>query len=440
MKLSPYTRVINLDEDSVCLYNTADRSLVAMPSYAISNGEIVDTIGDENIELLSKMGFFLSRSEACAKGRKEADNSYKLFLSIELNRSCNLRCPYCYQGNSKDCDSLSGGIVELVVRYCEQVLTRRPYTDIYLKVLGGEPTLAKSRFLQLNSAISDFCSSKGIRYHLLVDTNGTNIELFGVLRGYDSILFTIPLTHQKCHDELRRYSDGTGTYLKIIDNVNKLNNLIPQARIILRHNTDANNIELFEEYLDDLKTRCSFEPWISLNYTANLNGDSFENGLSYSEFVKWSSADAINHLLHRNLPVLMSPLTSIEECQYRSRYSLKLFSDGTVGNCAMDYTKPDRSSLEELICAIEEDTRSSFLMHKENSALAGDEECMKCESLFLCGGTKKLPCIQAINSGPCRHSSTPNIDIDEFIRTYYAARERGLGHLFVVFEGKEGYR
>lgn len=440
MILSPYSRVISLDDENVCLYNTVDRSLVALPKCVISGNEIDDSIGTSNIEMLANMGFFISDKDAETKGHAEIDNSHKLFISVELNRTCNLRCPYCYQGGDKRSPQLTEKDIDSLLRYCKLVLEKRPFTDLYLKVLGGEPTLAPDSFIKLHNKFAEFCMSRSIKYHLLIDTNGTCIDLFTSLHDYDSILFTIPLTHQKHHDKSRRNASGEGTYEVIKNNAVELYSALPNAKIVLRHNTDDENILLFEEYLDDIVKSVPFLPWISLNYTANMNGDDFKNELTYSDFIRWSSSEAIDHLLKRKLPILTSPLSSIEECQYRSTYSLKLFSDGTIGNCAMDFNKDNRLSLQELLSDFESNRQCSFLRRKESLSLSKDAECMTCGSLFLCGGTKKLPCIQAIEPGACSHNAAHNIDIDAFIRTYYFAKEKGLGDLFVVFEGKQGYR
>ena len=440
MKLSKYTRVVNLDNGFVYLYATANRAIVALPELAVNDNCVLDDVGKANLRTLEKMGFFASEEEMRKRAMEELDNSNKLFISVELNHSCNLRCPYCYQGTEKHNSRLSPSDIDGLMRYCRWVFETSACSDLYLKVLGGEPTLAWELFEQLHSGVRDLCHICRVKYHLLVDTNGTRVDELSRLSGFDTLLFTIPLTHKACHDKMRYYADKNGSYDDIVDNVNKLHQAFPHSKIILRHNTDGENIRLFPKYIDDISKKCSWKPWVSLNYTGNFNGDEFDNTLDYAQFIEWSCSEAIEVLLRNEMPILTAPLSSIEECQWRSKHSLKLFVDGTVGNCAMSYYESDRPSLESVLAHIDAGKNHDFFLRKRELTLAAQDECLGCASLFLCGGTKKLPCIQAVSPGPCEYDSAHNIDIERFLRTYYDAKERGLGNLFVVFEGGEGYR
>ena len=68
--------------------------------------------------------------------------------------------------------------------------------------------------------VRGFCKSNEVRFHLLVDTNGTRIDDLMTLEGYDSLLLTIPLSYKECHDRVRFDAKGNGTYDAIIENIN----------------------------------------------------------------------------------------------------------------------------------------------------------------------------------------------------------------------------
>ena len=159
--------------------------------------------------------------------------------------------------------------------------------------------------------------------------------------------------------------------------------------------------------------------------------------MTYLDFVEWSSSIAIDALIATEMPVTISPIISIEECQFRSRYSLKLFSDGTVGSCAMSFFDQTRLSIKDLVENFSKE--NEFAIKKSTQAIIADSQCMQCEDIFMCGGTNKLPCIKALNPDLCENKKA-NINLQHFITRYLDCVEMGKSDLFVVFENGESYR
>lgn len=438
MKLSKYVRTINYN-DEVILYNTVDHAMVQLPKVAVKGNELEDILDDDSVSALRKMGY-LVETDTLIESQMESYliNRTKLFISVELNLSCNLSCPYCYQAGTHNGKSVDNCVLEKIVDYANNVYQKEPFSDLFLKILGGEPTLVWKKFEKIYGDFSVFCNEKGVKLHLLVDTNGTMIDDLLTLSGYDSLLFTIPLTAKECHDDVRKDAKGNGTYDLIIENINTIKSEKPEAKIVIRYNVDSQNVKLFDIFLEDIERKLTFKPLISLNYTAELNGKKdFGNEMTYREFVEWSSSNAIDSLIKNKLPVTISPIVSVEECQFRSKYSLKVFSDGTVGSCAMDFFENGRMGIDELVSRIDED--NLFSLKKEKQSIMVDEQCLKCDSIFLCGGTNKLPCIKALDSDLCKDKQF-GINIEKFIKKYMECRENGTSELFVVFENGESYR
>lgn len=438
MKLSKYVRTINYD-DEVILYNTVDHAMVQLPKEAVNGNELEDILDDDSVSALKEMGY-LVETDTLIESQMESYliNRTKLFISVELNLSCNLRCPYCYQAGTHNGKSVDNRVLEKIVDYANAVYQREPFSDLFLKILGGEPTLVWQKFEKIYGDLSAFCNEKGVKLHLLVDTNGTMIDDLLTLSDYDSLLFTIPLTAKECHDDVRKDAKGNGTYNLIIENINIIKREKPEAKIVIRYNVDNENVKLFDIFLEDIERKLTFKPLISVNYTAELNGKKdFGNGMTYREFVEWSSSKAIDSLVKNKMPVTISPIVSVEECQFRSKYSLKVFSDGTVGSCAMDFFENGRMSIDDLVSRIDDD--NPFLLKKKKQSIMVDEQCLKCDSIFLCGGTNKLPCIKALDSDLCKDKHF-GIDIEMFIKKYMECQENGTSELFVVFESGESYR
>lgn len=432
LKLSPYTRVIEISNDETCLYDTISHSVAVVSNeLMVAPGYITDDIDEGSVATLKELGFFTTKQEAVREAITVLSETNKIFISIELNHSCNLRCPYCYQGNDKSNETIDNSAVRCLAKYIRDVHASHPFKEMFVKVLGGEPTLAWGAFGNVHDHFLKLKEELDVVYHLLVDTNGTQIEDLTSLSDYDDLLLTVPLTHISCHDNDRRDAKGNGTYDLILSNMNEFALLKPETKIVLRHNTDGSNYRLFGEYLKDLRDKVSFEPIISLNYTGDFNDDRFKNSLSINEFNDWISSDAIDLLLEYGFKVTIAPLMSIEECQFRSPFSLKLFCDGTIGNCAMDYLDKSRMSIHAGL---------SFLAtQKESLRLTNMRDCLDCHSLYLCGGTKKLPCVQAFEPGRCNGSYEGAVNLKLFMQRYIFAKDHDLSHLFSVFESGESY-
>lgn len=439
MKLSKYSRIIPYNDDEVILYDTICHSVVTLPANYVNHSELSDDCDEDTVAVLKEMGHFVSEQDVSAKIIDYVINSEKLFISIELNLNCNLRCPYCYQAGTRSSELIKIETLDLLMSYFKRVYCEKSFKELDIKILGGEPTLAWDRFMYIYEKARCFCLEKNIKFCVLIDTNGTNIDGILELKGYSSLLLTVPLTQKGCHDSVRFNANGNGTYDDIICNLNTLYLSGKNIKVVLRYNVDANNINCFEEYLSDLRNSLKFVPLISVNYTAELNGGTeFANKLTYADFVKWSSTNAIDLLISAELPITISPNISIEECQFRSKYSLKVFSDDTAGSCAMSYFDDKRETIKEVLEQFNE--TGFFWKAKAKQTLLSDQKCMICCSLFLCGGTKKLPCIQALDDSPCERDGKHSILLDEFLKRYVYYQNEGKGNLFVVFENGESFR
>lgn len=438
MRLSKFVKIVEHNDD-VVLYNTINQAVIALPRQAVEKEEIVVDLDEESIEAL-KESFFLCETDSEITNALPSYliNDKKLFISIELNLSCNLRCPYCYQAGTHSGKVISEDTLDSLVNYVKRVYEESPFEDLYVKILGGEPTLVWNKFDKIYKNLLVFSKATGVRFHLLIDTNCTLVEDLLTLAGYDSLLFTIPLSYKECHDKVRFDAKGNGTYEKIIKNINIIHKKMPDAKIVIRYNVDGNNRDFFKPFLDDIREKLTFKPLVSVNYTAELNGDlKYKNTMSYIDFVEWSSSKAIDDLIMADMPVTISPIVSVEECQYRSKYSFKLFSDGTVGSCAMSFFDNDKLSIQELLKLFSEE--NVFSKKKAVQTIVSDPVCMSCKDIFMCGGTNKLPCMKALNPNLCANKVF-NVNLEMFIKKYLDYTQLGKNEQFLVFENGESYR
>lgn len=427
MRISEYSRIYKIDDDYV-LFNTINKCIVKLEDKYIKDGCLVDDFPDEYVSALRDMGYFISNGDAEARVAQLLEKDKKLIISVEVGLTCNMRCPYCYQGTDKtNRTMLAEKDIEGLMNYYSKVAQVWDFEEIVLKVLGGEPTTLWKTVQNVIGSTSEYCRSNNKKLSLMIDTNGVLVDPILELEGYDSLLLTIPLTNKKCHDRVRRLVNGQGSYDVILANINRIHDTNPDIRMVLRHNTDDENILLFQEYIDDIKTKLTFRPIIDISYTTELGDGGFRNPLKYEDYIEWKSSDAIDILAQRDVDIMVSPLMSYDRCQYRSRYSLKMFSDGTVGGCAMDFFKADRRKISD-IC--------DDLAGMEELCDEFDKEydrCRQCRSFFLCGGGYNLPCIKSLPIGECEVDGAYVVDTELFLRRYLYYRSQNKENLFVGF-------
>ena len=427
MKISKYSRIYDIKDDYV-LFNTINKSIIKIDSKYIMNNCILDDFPTEYVNVLKNMGFFIKDEEVENQIDVILDRDKKLIISVEVGLGCNMRCPYCYQGNDKiSKEVLSEEDIKCLIEYYGVVAEVWDYGEIVLKVLGGEPTTMWNVTKSVIVATSVFCREHNKKLNLMIDTNGVFVDPILELKEYDSLLLTIPLTNKNCHDKVRKLVNGNGSYDVIVSNINKIYETNSNIKIVLRHNTDDENMRVFPEFIDDLKSKLYFSPIIDISYTTELGEGDFKNQLEYNEYIKWKSGRAIDILAERNVAIMASPLMSYDRCQYRSRYSLKLFSDGTVGGCAMDFFKSDRKNIKDICHDLSSLDEMCDLFEREY------ERCKPCKSFFLCGGGYNLPCIKSLPIKECDGDGVYILDIEQFIKKYLYYKANKKENLFVGF-------
>ncbi len=437
-QISKYSRIFTDIDDDVIVYNTINKAIISIPRHCITEGLFLnENISKEEINYLKQNDFI--------EGWCDLDsimNQYEKFetliISLELFLQCNLSCPYCYQIGNTSKRVISKEDLDQLFFYIQNVYIKKKYKTLVFKILGGEPTINWAPAEYIIKKIYNFCENNNVYLKLMIDTNGTMIKNILSLKNYHSLTLTIPLTAKEYHNRNRKYRSGEGTYDDIIHNINTISRTLKNVAIVLRYNIDHENIAYFEDYVKDLKSRLDFTPVISPNYTLNIGEGNFKNKLSHQEFVTWRSSSFIDILVANGFTIVITPYTITDKCQYWSRYSLKMFSDGTIGACAMSFWEKERPKISALSNNIED------IIHLSNGAksyeLFMDKKCRKCTSLFLCGGTYNLPCIKNLGERKCENPDSLHINLKLFLSRYIKYSNEGKSALFVGFNDGNIYR
>lgn len=135
-------------------------------------------------------------------------------LNIEMTRSCNLNCRYCYVNKSDNKEPTSSKIDGLI----KTIKNNTNITDITL--LGGEVFLKPKDLYVILDNVYEINKYRILNVHIL--TNGT--LYYEQLKQYKEIISTLQISidgHRKIHNHNRSFIDGRSSYDKVIENVHK---------------------------------------------------------------------------------------------------------------------------------------------------------------------------------------------------------------------------
>lgn len=409
---SPYVFSVNYPEKECrLLFNTQNSKLAALP--------YPDTrLTARNKRILAEQGFF----DVPPIGENTPGDEKDIVLSLETSLACNLDCPYCYQ-KTKDINKADHLDFDFIAEYISYSFNNWGISVVHLKVLGGEPSLSHTGLLSFLRSLQGL-RAKGLQLHLYIDTNATLLHLFnGFDSLVDSLAFNVPLCHKSVHDVERCDGQGNGTYERIINNIIAYHGRYPQARFVIRHNTN-DNYRLFFDFCDDIALRIPFS-FINVCYT--VESKDYSNPLSYPEYLNWLYTSAIPYIWGKGLPVLNSPIVKMRPCQFFQEGSYKFFSNGTVGRCAVDYWK-DRIGVDEF-------RKQGYRIDKNKRRIAS--QCLECPDLYICPESQNYPCRALVKSDKCLYKQLEKTILTDYLKCLYESHIEGEPERFAGLYGTE---
>jgi uncharacterized protein len=277
LKLSYYNFHIPHPERGVYLvYNSLSNAVVELDwqtGLMVSklNSMEIHYLEEDVISLLSENGMIIpSDSDEFAIVRERAENNRKtcersdtLFMVISPTNTCNMNCPYCYQGdkNPKQSDTkyLGKENLEAMIRMITKIVETphaEPIRKIRIEWFGGEPLLRKNTIGEFSERIIQLSEKHGIDYAASIITNGTLLDekTFDLL--YRCRVFDLQITidgDKAMHDSVRHYISGKGTYDKILENLVAM----PRGKfqVTIRINGDKSVFNNLNLMFDDMEMR-----------------------------------------------------------------------------------------------------------------------------------------------------------------------------------------
>lgn len=237
-------KVSHIFFDSVCECKKKPSLINHIPEnifQKLKADNIITTVEEEeNYYRKIKMDYFM-----------EVFSPQKLILTIAPTSDCNFNCPYCFEENKKPI-RMSDAVIENIILFIKRY---KHLELLYITWYGGEPLMAIDIIKKILNRINTEIPNIKIYHHFLV-TNGyfINERMLSLFSKYPLNSIQITLDGNKTrHDNLRKLKlNGTGTFDKIVNNIEHILKNMPNTQISVRVNLDKDNVGDFKRIREEL--------------------------------------------------------------------------------------------------------------------------------------------------------------------------------------------
>lgn len=386
MTLSHFVHTIHTDH-SVILFNTINSSIVELSPHYFHNGLLqIEQCTKEEIDYLVNEEFFIETKQAMERFLNKESEPEWLDIIISMTENCNLHCQYCYENNFSSQSVISFDTIDQILEYIRLVIDQHPSIQkINIDLIGGEPLLASKQIAHLVRQFNDNIN-KSVQYCL--ETNGT-LFTKNVQRIFEdeSVVVHVTLSLPSDHDKMRPYWNGLGTFETIISNLKNARHFFETDKhtLAIRYNVHMENVNQHDEFEEFIQKELPFKFIIDDAIVINYDYNTFKNTLSYDKYNKWNLEQHFRSAPspYSDESFLLLP-TQYMCCQGYSPYSIKVFSDGSLGICNAWMYGQRRGHIRDLINGVDKST----VFPEIKKVYPPDSDCIKCKNLFLCGGKR----------------------------------------------------
>lgn len=414
MKLEKYVKVIDFNQEKI-LCNTINKSIVTIKEDMIKKGNLLtDKFKREEIDYLENNGFI---NNIFNKNNFNDNLKIPTTIIINITENCNINCLYCYQNNFHSKNSvISKNTVKFVLKYVNKIIDLGQ-KEFYIYFFGGEPLIFKEKIVYIKRLLDEVALKKSvsIKYGL-----GSNSILLSenFLNEFESLNIDTTLTLDNDHNFMRPCKYTKNTHRIIIENLSKANKK-ENINIHIGYNTHKNNLKEFDKFLYLLKSYGLNNVNVSIDYIDNYKFNSFHNDLSIGDFLRWKSSVGLELLINNGFYIYDSPFYSSSNlCNAHDKYSIKFFSDGSVGPC--NYTSYNDRIKNPTIENILNLKKELYDIGKSSKEHFG---CINCSDYGICRGL--IYC----NNYKC--STNNAYDFNYYIKEYVKQVRKGNSKFFL---------
>lgn len=233
------------NEDRCLLYNTFsdsqilcdDKSVLHQFKDNIERHAPLSPSEQELTQTFLELGFLVDENtneklEFLNWFEQKVRNNYEQLSNLILtSRTCNLRCPYCFEKDVLDKGlNMSIETAKQVIAWNKERITKYKSKKMDITFFGGEPLMNVPVLELIATELSAFCKERGVEFEFGIVTNGVMLRREKVIQWKTLGLKWIKITldgDQHDHDKLRVTQSGHGTFNKIWSNLEKLTGLVP---------------------------------------------------------------------------------------------------------------------------------------------------------------------------------------------------------------------
>lgn len=266
-KLSKYVHFLPYEDSLICM-QTSRKVIFALESdnsklllSSLDNPVIIKDINPYLFSALKKLGVIVNQIDEEFDEIKEINNkeiyAKKYRLTIIPTLDCNLNCWYCYETHVKSlmCDNTLASIL----RFIERIFNNEDIKDLELDWFGGEPLLCfKEIILPFTKRVIEVCQLHNIKLTQVITTNGSLVskEMVNDFREIGLNNFQITLDGKEdIHNKIRKDYNNNGTFNLIINAINMICEIVPNAVVLLRINYTNKSIRTIKEIIKEFPAR-----------------------------------------------------------------------------------------------------------------------------------------------------------------------------------------
>ncbi|MBE5317737.1 radical SAM protein [Pedobacter sp. MR2016-19] len=419
LKLSYYNHFVPIENRQVfVIYNTFSGSMLELEwdlgtRISKMNSMEIHFLEDEIIDRLLQHGMIVDNAfnefnaifNSAERNRADIQDSEILFMVISPTNSCNMSCPYCFQGDKSikagDTKYLSEENIEHLKAYVNTTIATTKIKKIAIEWFGGEPLIKSNIIEEFSEYVINLANKNSILYEASIITNGVllNEKNYDILEKSKVRKIQITIDGNKeMHDSVRYLNNGKGTYQKILDNLKN----IPKHKFyfILRINGDKRVFDKLEGLFEDLE---AMEIWpqrndeIQFDWSPkffNVTGFNEEKAFYYtsyeyqksredfaklkiSRYNKWASNNARNS---KTLTYALPEPAKFYCATVESPYSISLDDGGFIHKCYN--TVNDKSKRIQHISDFDPyGAGTDYYMNFDKTKVA---DCSTCKVLPIC--------------------------------------------------------
>ena len=259
---SKYLHIVKSDEENAWLFYqllTGQLYRLDADEKALFDDFMNLNPGSEAFESFVQRGLLVDYDELESLKTKHLRCNEEIFnLMICPTLGCNFDCIYCTETGNKREGLMTAAVMEGVFNYVERNLKSGSFKTLRMEWFGGEPLLGIHIIEKLGGRIKALCDDLKVELETRIITNGylLNQKAVDILeaQGLDFIEITVD-GPKEIHDTLRTLKGGSGTYERIIHN---MENIRTRAEIRVNCILSKINKEYFREVvkiIEDIKRK-----------------------------------------------------------------------------------------------------------------------------------------------------------------------------------------